>query len=374
MGHGAAVDEEPWRENGERMWSSRVLRRSRLAALFLGGLIGPACDQSHAATLKSAAAKEPTSVAAPLARPARGVDRVVTFQGACDASGAVEIDSKHFAVADDEDNVIRIYDADRGGPPLHTVDLSPNLQLTEPSGAESDFEGATRLGDTAYFVASHGRTAKGKLDPDRLLLVATTLPAIGEQVSVRGDPYRRLVDDLIAHPAFAQLGIAEAALRAPKEPGGLNLEGMTATPDGSLLMGFRSPVPAGRALLFRILNPRGVGADEPARLSDPILLDLKGLGVRALSTWGKSFLIAAGPSATGGQFRLFRFDGKSTVSPVRDVDFTGFGPEGFFTPEARDELLVLSDDGTRMIGGKQCKKLKSDSLKSFRGLWIKLPK
>src|SRR4051812_31397526 len=42
----------------------------------------------------------------------------VSFVGACDASGAVPIDERHFAVADDEDNVIRVYDAVAGGKPV----------------------------------------------------------------------------------------------------------------------------------------------------------------------------------------------------------------------------------------------------------------
>ncbi|MEO8183854.1 MAG: hypothetical protein ABI895_33945 [Deltaproteobacteria bacterium] len=41
----------------------------------------------------------------------------VTFEGACDASGAVPIDERHFAVADDEDNVIRAGSIWRGSPP-----------------------------------------------------------------------------------------------------------------------------------------------------------------------------------------------------------------------------------------------------------------
>jgi hypothetical protein len=42
-------------------------------------------------------------------------DGTVVFEGTCDASGAVPLDARRFAVADDENNVIRIYDAERGG-------------------------------------------------------------------------------------------------------------------------------------------------------------------------------------------------------------------------------------------------------------------
>lgn len=46
------------------------------------------------------------------------------FTGMCDASGAVELSRDLFAVADDEDNVLRIYDANRGGAPLSSSDVS----------------------------------------------------------------------------------------------------------------------------------------------------------------------------------------------------------------------------------------------------------
>src|SRR5918995_705524 len=55
--------------------------------------------------------------------------RWVQFEGACDASGAVPVDERHFAVADDEDNVLRVYDAFAGGPPVRRTNLSKQLAL-----------------------------------------------------------------------------------------------------------------------------------------------------------------------------------------------------------------------------------------------------
>jgi hypothetical protein len=351
------------------------------AGVFVAPLVGGlGCNDTFASTTKSATvvvaaqAAKVSDVPSGVAPAPRGTTRVVTFQGACDASGAVELDSRHFAVADDEDNLLRIYDADRGGAPLRVVDLSPSLPLAKTRKAESDFEAATRVGDQAFFLASHGRTAKGKRDPDRLLFFATSLPSLEAAVGVVGKPYRTLLDDLTHEPGLAQFNLEAAASRAPKERGGLNLEGLTAEPDGSLLLGFRSPVPEGRALLIRLLNPNQVVAGERAKFSAPLRLDLAGLGVRSLSSWGGNLLIVAGPTGDGGPFRLFRYDRKGKLDVIRDVDFTGFGPEGFFTPEARDELLVLSDDGTRVLHGKACKKLKDSALKSFRGVWMQLPK
>jgi hypothetical protein len=296
--------------------------------------------------------------------------RVVTFEGACDASGAVELDDHRFLVADDEDNRLRVYDADRGGEPISEIDLSAGLAAAHSRPSEADFEAATRIGDRAYFLASHGRTSKGKPDPNRLMFLSTTLPGKDGTASIVGQPYRSLLEDLVAHPALQRFELGRASLRAPKEPGGFNIEGLTAATDGSVWLGFRNPVPEGRALVVRLLNPRDTLEGERARLSDPALLDLGGLGVRALSSWRGSLLLVAGPSGDGGPFALFRFDGRSRVAPIGGIDLGGFGPEAFFTPESRDEILVLSDDGTRSVGGKACKKLKDSAQKSFRGVWL----
>lgn len=358
----------------------RIVSRTLLAA---SALLASGCNDSLAATPeRKSTSAAPIRTAVPAASQAKlenappppGAERVVTFQGACDASGAVELTSHHFAVADDEDNVIRIYDADRGGAPLREVNVSPQLQLARPYDAESDLEAATRLGDRAFFLASHGRTAKAKRDPDRLMFFATTLPTAGSEMRVFGAPYRRLLDDLVNEPRLAPFELQAASQLAPKALGGLNLEGLTAEPDGSLLVGFRSPIPEGRALLIRLLNPLEVLSGQRAKWSSPLRLELQGLGVRSLSTWGRDLLIVAGPSGDGGPFRLFRYDRQHKLTMVSGLDLSGFGPEGLFTPEARDELLVLSDDGTRVMHGKACKKLRDNAMKSFRGVWLKLPK
>lgn len=56
----------------------------------------------------------------------------VRFEGTCDASGAVPLSASSFAVADDEDNVLRVYDAERGGGPLYAGDISLGLGLEDP--------------------------------------------------------------------------------------------------------------------------------------------------------------------------------------------------------------------------------------------------
>jgi hypothetical protein len=298
--------------------------------------------------------------------------RWVEFEGACDASGAVPVDERHFAVADDEDNVLRVYDAMVGGEAVRKTNLSRQIALKKKG--EADIEAATSLGGRAFWITSHGRNAKGDEDPNRSLVITTELPSLDERVDVEGEVYRNLLVDLQHEPALARYDLQHASELAPKEPGGLNIEGLTATPDGKLLVGFRSPVPGGKALLVPIDNPEALYGAGQARFGAPIELDLGGLGVRALSWWRGAYWIAAGPTAEGGPARLYHYSGPGSAPRLAgEAVFADANPEAFFTAENNDEILVLSDDGARTVRGKPCKKLKGKKHKRFRGLWLKLP-
>jgi hypothetical protein len=309
----------------------------------------------------------------------------VAFTGTCDASGAVTLTSRQFVVADDEDNVLRIYDADAGGAPLHSFDVSPMLPLRRVRAdsrkrerpaprrnPESDLEAATRVGDAGYWLASHALAKSGKAIPARFLFFATPLPAVGEPITLRGAPYQHLLADMLSSPALEVFDLARAAERLPKEEGGLNIEGLTAMPgDAGVLLGFRNPVPKGRALLVPLLNPAGLIQGQRARFGSPVSLDLAGLGVRALSWWRGRYLIAAGHYADRGPARLFWWDGTSASAQPATVDLQDFNVEALVTPEERDEILLLSDDGTRAVDGVPCKELKDAKAKRFRGLWFR---
>lgn len=292
----------------------------------------------------------------------------VVFLEACDASGAVPLDAKQFALADDEDNVLRIYDAERGGAPLRRLNPAAHLNL-RGKNPESDLEAASYIGETAYWLASHGRNKRGRVKPERLMFFSTRVPSVDEELQVIGSPYRHLLDDLIADPRLAKFDLAGAASLPPKAEGGLNIEGLTAMPDGALLLGFRSPVPNARALMVALLNPNEIPHGTRATLGDPILLDLEGLGVRALSWWKGRYLIIAGPHDYG-ESRLYSWLGPGHGAELVERDMQGLNPEAFFTPEDRDAILLLSDDGTQLVGDTACKSAPADA-KRFRGRWVR---
>jgi hypothetical protein len=302
--------------------------------------------------------------------------KAVTFHGACDASGAVVQGQWMFTVADDEDNVIRVYDGKTGGGPVRTFDLSAALEL--PAGKkrapETDIEAATEIPPLSFWLTSHGRKSSGKPDPNRFRFFATrTLP--DGTARLEGKPYTRLLDDLLAAPQLEGFGLASAATRAPKEEGGLNIEGMTAMEDGkSILIGFRNPIPQGKALTVVLLNPTELPQGKKARLGPARLMDLGGLGIRAISWWRGQYLFIGGPISGHGGSRLFTWDGGSgEPKAVEGADFTDLNPEAFVTFEDKEEILVLSDDGSSLIDGVECKRIPDAAKKHFRGVWLRLP-
>src|SRR5438552_3506541 len=186
-----------------------------------------------------------------LATPLIGAGPVSTqswYYGMCDASAAVALDNELFAVANDEDNAIRVYRAGAPGPPVRSFNLSLFLKV-EGKRPETDLEGAAWLGDRIFWITSHGRNHEGKYRPNRHYFFATTWNDKELRLAPAGKPYQNLLIDLIREPQLKPFKLHAASRLAPKLPGALNLEALCATPDQHLLLGFRNPIPAGKALI-----------------------------------------------------------------------------------------------------------------------------
>jgi hypothetical protein len=186
-----------------------------------------------------------------------------------------------------------------------------------------------------------------------------------------------LVQDFLADPELSSLDLGAAAQRPPKSPNALNIEGLTATPAGGLLIGFRNPIPGGKALVVPIENPGDVVAGKAqARLGTPMRLPLGGLGIRSIeyAAGRGEYLIVAGPDGVQGPFRLYRWTGSPNDAPeeVPDVSFTGLQPEALIVyPDDANTIEILSDDGTVDIHGVACKTLPPDQ-QAFRSLRVTL--
>lgn len=317
-------------------------------------------------------------MALPIAAP--GQERcgdTMVYRGMSDASAAVALDERRFAVADDEENMLRIFDRDRPGMPVATLDLTDFLGVGG-KGGESDIEGAVRIGDRIYWITSHGRNAKGKERPSRQRFFATRIVGAPEGATLMpfGRPCARLLGDLLSEPKLARFNLAAAAQKAPKQSGGFNIEGLAALPDGRLLIGFRNPVPEGKALLVPLVNPDAVIEGAAAKFDDPILLDLGGLGIRAIALGREHHVIIAGPFDGGEPLHLYTWRrGDHKPEQIKDIDLTGFKAEAILMGGDPDQPYcdLISDDGSRLVGGIEAKRLKDPALKSFRMRRVGLP-
>lgn len=315
------------------------------------------------------------------------------YTGMCDASAAVSLGHGRFVVADDESDVLRVYQkSDRKL--VGSLSLIKYLKNTPDTDKtyEADLEGAAAIGDRIYWISSHGRKDKDKdkiedkskeglLDPHRLRFFATRITGAPKMATVEESskaPYETLLDDLIKGPLSGDLAKAAKYPAEQGDPDGLNIEGLAATPQGALLIGFRNPQPGNKALLVSLQNPGEVvdGLAKP-RFGDLIRLDLGGRGIRSIELVNGEYLIVAGPRGDADKspvtpaFALYRWSGNVSATPVlvRAVENGSFRPEALFYDADSKELVMLSDDGDEPVSGKKCKSKKLPAAsKSFRAM------
>jgi hypothetical protein len=300
------------------------------------------------------------------------------YRGTCDASAAVRVGkSSLFIAASDEDSVLRVYDRDNPGSFIQTLDLGRFLRISDPTKEEADIEGAAQIGSVIYWIGSHGRDNDGAEQETRRRLFATSVTGSRQTIRISpvGTPYTLLLRDLLAARELRGLGLAEAAKLPPKEPGGLSIEGLAATREGHLLIGFRNPVPNKKALVVRLENPGELidGSADAAVLTSAGLLDLGGRGVRAIEMLPTgTYVIIAGAFDATRDFRVYRWSGRKSDDPV-SIDVPGLAdlnPEELIAvPDGdRCELELFSDDSDLMVGDKKCKKLKDETRRTFRSV------
>lgn len=296
----------------------------------------------------------------------------VVFYGVSDASAAIGLDAHHFVMADDENNTLRVYRLESPSEPVRQVDLDSFLSV-DSRWPEADIEGAARIGDRIYWITSHGRNTDGKERPNRYALFATDIAGDADgafTLNPVGRPYRRLAYDFTSNPAVQFLKLKnvirlgesltkkEREPLAPKEKG-LNIEGLAAGPDGSLLIGLRNPVytdpvsKKDKAIVLVVCNPKAMVMEgRAAEFGSPILLDTDGLGIRSLervtaASGETRYLIAAGTANGKNRFAFFDWAGQGTALKRAAMNLPeDFTPEAMFQVPGAETIWVLSDDGT----------------------------
>jgi Protein of unknown function (DUF3616) len=327
---------------------------------------------------------------------AQAANLITTYRGACDGSAAVALDRDRFAVADDDSNVLNVY---RTGQDAAILELNldqfleaPKKKKPGPDGnpifKEADIEGAARIGDRIYWIGSHGRDSDGKAEPGRSRLFATRIvshPDGSRLEPINPGAYTALRENMLDDPKLKPLKLSKAFASgekkgpAPEAKNGFNIEGLAATPEGGLLIGFRNPRPGKQAIVVPLNNPADVvDAGKKPVFGNPRLLDLEGRGIRSIEWINNVYVIVAGPYGEAKEskikppFALFTWSGnEADVKPrlMKKIKLPGdFSPEAVFEIPGSSNVMLLSDDGT-----DKCKDA-DKSRKSFRALTVPVPK
>ncbi len=257
--------------------------------------------------------------------------------GVACGSTAVAIDNDYMFVADDEDQVLRLFRRDASGLAVNGFDMSSSLGLVPPSQGV-DIESSTRIGNTIYWMGSHSNRADGADRPNRERIFATTLSGSGSSTTLTyAGRYDFLEDDLVAWDAsnghglganFFGLAASSAGGVPPEGDNGFNIEGLTIAPNGTTAyIGLRAPiVPAAsrtKALLIQVNNfasllTPGGGTPGSAQFGAPVQFDLCGLGIRSIErNSANEYLIIAGPAGAPANplFKLYSWTGNPADAP-----------------------------------------------------------
>ena len=301
--------------------------------------------------------------------------------GASDGSTALAVDNDNMWVADDEDQVIRLYNRSQSGMPLSVMDFDGDLG----SDDEIDLEGSFRNGAAIYWMGSHTNT-------DRSVIFSTIESGNGAtaQLTFTG-AYRGLREDLMNWDANDGHGLGANFLGLAT---GLEIEGLSADPNNAngALLGFRSLLSNGRALVVPVMNFQAIVMANPvpntASFGTPIELDLAGHSIRSIDCSENGCLIVAGPAGRVTDFSLYTWSGNPADTPeLRAVDLAATAATGniegivalpteAFQGAAGDNLAVqlLIDTGTFDYygDGSEAKDLPNDEWKKFRTEQVQL--
>jgi hypothetical protein len=283
--------------------------------------------------------------------------------GMCNASAAVLVGKDRFLVADDNDNILRLYDTDRSS----TVDCNAQADNCFDQSAaldldgqkkkwEVDIEGAAQIGNRIYWIGSHGTNTKGEPRPKRRQIFATDIDATQGKVNVTWvGRYTRLLEAMDADPSLKKYKLLDAAEKTPEKKHGLNIEGLAASPAGYLLIGLRGPLFKDKALVVTLKNPQALMTASPALQFDaPVELQLGKRGIRSIEYAPNlhAYLIVAGSEGSKEDFKLYKWSGdrKAKPEPLNIELPRGFRPEALFALADGVSFKLLSDDGDNCDG------------------------
>ena len=286
--------------------------------------------------------------------------------GVADGSTGIAVDANYMFAADDETNVIKLFNRNNSGLSVYQFDLNPYLNL---SGTEVDIEGSFRSTtnpNRIYWIGSLSNSKTGAARPDRNRIFATDIVGTGANATlVFVGYYANLRSRIITWGDANGFNFTAKAATGiePKRIDGFNVEGLEMGPDGTTLyIGFRAPYVGpgnNNAVICPLLNFESwFGNGSPTAnptFGAPIVLNLNNHGIRSLGkNASNQYIIVAGSYAAEGTFQLYSWNGLAASAPVLlTANLTNLKPEGIVEiPSSLTgsfQLDLISDLGSNII-------------------------
>jgi hypothetical protein len=284
-------------------------------------------------------------------------EQVAAFQpltGIYEPSAVLQLPDGRFLVVEDEKaHPLSLVTIDAAGKVKAEGLTAGLLQMFSSFWELDDLEGMALDGaGFIYAITSHSREDGGDEKKSREKLV---------RFRVEGDRvvHPKVVVGLKAALMSQHAVLAAAAqVRGVKTGDGLNIEALEFGPEQhQLLIGFRSPLHQGRALVARVDNLAAVFDSDEAPEIAPVLdeLDLGGHGIRGMSYVPalREFLVIGGPATReGADFGLWCWSGQagSSARRVTIPGMSGLAKAEGLSPAlvgGLERIIIVSDDGNR---------------------------
>ena len=333
-------------------------------------------------------------------------EQTTWLQGSCDASAMADVGGGCFYVADDENNILRLYNSQLSGMPLRTV----NAEGFANGSEEYDVEGATVSDDgkTIYWITSLANSKKGKEKPYRNRAFSSKVSGSGAETTLTSGAYsEKFRDAMIKFGDDNGWNFTASASYAnsmiPKRIDGFNVEGLTLKTDGNgaAYIGFRAPCVPKKGVtptssnrkyavmatvenFEQIFSGSGKSSTAP-QVGAPVLFDFGGLGIRSIERVGDYYVIIAGLFEGGGTPKVYLWDGTTNenADPItvngghltemalalENIAVGGDGHPEALTARQEDNKLYLNivcDGGSADMynDGKENKDYSADSKKN----------
>ena len=304
----------------------------------------------------AAAARDDSAAATEGADTAAAGDEAEWLLEGVEASGLVHRgDADEFLVVND--------DTPKKRPLLHRVGRDGAARGTvEVEGLEAlnDMEAVARAGDTLFIATSLSHNKSGRFPDTRRLLVRAVAQGVaqgGAHGSIRHDASVDLHAALSA-ALRSDPGDAGAWFRAAAEAASLDMEGLAVDGRG-LLLGFKSPLLRGRAVILRIHDRDALFRGAPLTASGvslwrAVALELPGSGARCgisdlLVHEGRVHVLGTAVTEGGSGGAWWTLDPRTGAARLVRA-FPGLKPEGIAHDPVTGGFRVAFDEGGKRPG------------------------